>query len=102
MESVEDRLRAAIIKPKPPKIVALTELESAVYNFVQATKLVGEVPIYGATTIETCQAFPNINSNTIRYAVWSLRRKNKLVDSGVRRSLEKGKLNLTVWVCLGD
>ena len=80
------------------KVKDLSELETQVLTFILATKVVGTgIPLYGATTVEVSQGFPNVKVSTLRYAVWSLRKKGLLEDRGIRRSLEKGKQGLVVW-----
>ena len=106
MESALDRLKNAKVREEVElaEPVKLPDLEQRVYDFIGASKFIGEsnVPIYGATTVEVAAAFPEINTNYLRRVVWNLRQKGLLVDKGVRRNLEKGKCNLAVWFSVGE
>jgi hypothetical protein len=104
MESAKMRLQVAPRVEKSKVKITLSELEQKVLDFIKSTKLVGslDMPVFGATTVEVQQAFPEINGNTIRYTVWRLRVLQLVTDAGHRRSLEKGKQKLVVWTaCAG-
>ncbi len=102
-----ERLKAATQQAqgtpnKVPNTVAdtskLPELEMQVLAFIKSTKLIGgSIPLEGATNPEIAMAFPNANSNTLRYTVYSLRKKKLLVDKGLTRHIQKGKSGCVVW-----
>ena len=104
-QSAMDRLRVAPKKAivKEVKEIKLSELEEQVLEFVKVSKFLGTstVPLYGASTVEIAKAFPTLNSNTLRYTVWSLRKKGLLVDRGVARNVESGKVPVVVWEFAG-
>ncbi len=80
-----------------------TELEQKVLLFVKEPKFLpnSTIPLQGATTVEVAKAFPEVNSNTLRYTVWTLRKKKLLVDKGIKRNMEKGKVGVVVWEAVG-
>jgi hypothetical protein len=74
--------------------------ETDVYEFIRSIKQTRhEIPIIGASNSELFLAFPNINANSLRFAVWSLRKKQYLTDSGIRRRPPKGTATpQVVWI----
>ena len=95
---LEEKRKKSAIKKVVEK-VDMTDMEQKVFNFIGSTKLIGTngIPIEGATTVEVAQAFPDLNSSTLRYVIWHLRKKGKLVDNGLRRTLERGRAPVVVW-----
>jgi len=81
----------------------LSELEEQVLEFIKVSKFLGTstVPLYGASSVEIAKAFPNLNSNTLRYALWNLRKKGLVVDRGNSRNVEKGRVPVVVWEFAG-
>lgn len=96
---------SACISDTPPPLnepapVRGQSMKEQVYAFVAGTKLVGlsDIPVVGASNVEIAAAFPEQNSNTLRYLVWGLRKEGRLVDSGIRRVFGAGKVPQVVWV----
>ena len=81
----------------------LSDLQEKVFAFVWAEKTLGDtgIPLPGATTVEIAKAFPDINPNSLRYAVYNLRKLGVLVDSGNTRALTKGETPCVVWRATG-
>ena len=75
-------------------------VEPVVFEFIRnikETKL--RIPIVGASNSELFLAFPDINPNTLRFTVWSLRKKGYLEDSDIRRKPPKGTATpQVVWI----
>lgn len=102
--SMVERIRAAARQVEAPKKeVKLSELQEKVFAFVLADKTLADtgIPLPGATTVEIAKAFPDTNSNSLRFAVYRLRKLGLLTDSGNTRALLKGETPCVVWTALG-
>jgi len=78
----------------------LSNKEPEVFDFIKNIKQTHlHIPIIGSSNSELFLAFPDINPNTLRFTVWSLRKKGYLVDSGIKRKPPKGTSTpQVVWI----
>lgn len=105
--SMQARMKQANKSTSPPEDLPKSkespDMEMQVLAFCSSIKLIGgSIPLEGASNCEIAKAFPNVNSNSLRYAVYNLRKKGLLVDRGDTRSLVKGRVPSVVWYALSN